>query len=48
MSNFFEFLTALFNAVSDFLMSEPAIYFVGLSIVLFIGCIIKRFTKGVN
>lgn len=45
MQNFLDFTSALFSNLSDFLLSEPMIYFVSILLVLFVGAIVNRIIK---
>lgn len=42
MTNFTTFISVLFSTFSDFCLSEPIIYFLGVFLVLFIIGILKK------
>ncbi len=46
MSSFNSFIVQSLSAVSGFLMSEPAIYFVGLALLACVGRIFHRLING--
>lgn len=46
MPDFLTFFTGLLNAISDFLMSEPINYFVGIMVLLFIAALVRYIMFG--
>lgn len=46
MPNFTQFFSAILSAVSDFLMTEPISYFVGLTVLLFVAGLVRYIMFG--
>lgn len=46
MPNFLTFFTQLLNAVSDFLMTEPISYFVGICVLFFVAALVRYMIFG--
>lgn len=46
MANFNSFVVSSLTAVSGFLMSEPAVYFVGIALLACVGRVFHRLISG--
>lgn len=46
MPNFLTFFTAILESVSDFLMSEPISYFVGICVLFFVAALVRYMIFG--
>lgn len=42
MTDFFNFVSSLFDSVAQFLMTEPIKWFVGIFLVVAVGALVKR------